>query len=80
MENRFLVFGGTPHDEKGGWNDLKGTFATLDYAQAFVEKAYRSWSKYDLDGKKEPDGSVWFHVWYQIVDLNDGEIVETKLL
>lgn len=52
--NRWAVFNGYIYYPRGGWQDFKGAFETLEEAEDFV-------NRYPGD-------------WWQIVDLQEGQI------
>lgn len=62
--NRYLLFAGNDYYPDGGWHDFKGSFHTLDGAEA----AYRDWQArpYDEGGTGE---------WGHVVDTKTGEVV-----
>jgi hypothetical protein len=58
---RFLLFVGSNYYPKGGWNDYRGWFDSIDAAVAEVPTDRRLY---------EPGGG-----WYHVVDIQNGETV-----
>lgn len=58
---RYLLFAGSQYYPSGGWDDLKGSFDTLEEAVAA--------------GDHVDDLSIRDHDWFQVVDSMTGEIV-----
>lgn len=69
--NRFLLFAGEHYYPRGGWEDWRGRFETLDEAKA----AFLAWR----DGRRESERGdpdvEGHHTWGHIVDDREGEIV-----
>jgi len=58
---RYLLFAFDEYYPNGGWNDLKGSFSTIEEAKEYIIKL---WKKGDR------------HQTYQVVDLNTGRVYE----
>lgn len=61
---RFLLFSGDALAPKGGWDDFKGSFDTLDEAREGVSKTFHD----------QGDSDVM--PWYQIVDTQEAGFIE----
>lgn len=59
---RFLLFYGDVYYPNGGWDDFRGSFATL-------EKAQQAWEK-----RQDYMTGVWHH----IVDSESSQVVEAE--
>lgn len=57
---RYVVFGGPFHDQKGGWDDFLDSFTDLVAANTFAEE----WERSDDSNN-----------WWQIIDLTTGKEV-----
>lgn len=69
-ETPFLLFAGEHYYPRGGWEDWRGRFETLDEAKA----AFIGWRDHGdrEDHSADPNGH---HTWGHIVDDREGEIV-----
>jgi hypothetical protein len=58
--SRYLVFA-YPVDAAGGWNDLVGSWSTLEAAAADLSAALAAHSEYDYGHVVDMDGGVIVH-------------------
>ena len=63
----YLVFAGDHYYPSGGWDDLVGIYNALDEAQAAANYGWHD---------RHMEGEVDHYGWYQIVDLDNKEVVE----
>ena len=59
IPNRFVLFSGSTYYASGGWLDMQGSYSDLESAWTAAQELMKN---------------DWFE-WWQIVDLEQGEIV-----
>lgn len=61
--DRFMLFAGSVYYPYGGWDDYRGSFAYQDQAKDEATRLFKDES--------------WRSFWWQIVDLETKEIVDS---
>lgn len=71
---RYALFAGNQYYPAGGWSDYRGAFDTMDEAREKA-RAYNT----DQSDAYPADSASGEWEWWQIVDLNQGEVVEPEI-
>lgn len=66
---QFLLFGGDYYYPNGGWEDLYGSFDSLEEAQQYAKQTK------EAGYGKDKGRQIPIFEWYHIVDKNTGERV-----